>query len=418
MESLQSVCAQLAQQLTKISPTSGEIVRLQASTNEKHDVLAWLKAQQALPQFYFGLRDSTKTYGALGAARQFDALESAQSFITQHQFPLFGGLTFNGEAYFFLPQLLWEQDEQGLTISLFVDRSRILDAENSLKTLLYSAPLAPVQSVILTKQAKADKAQWQQWVNRALSQIAEDAVTKLVLANETEYGLNEALNPYDLLAQSRQTNQGCYHFLWRPTADFTFVGSTPERLFARQGAILRTEALAGTAPIGENWKNWLLQDEKNILENQLVVDDISANLAPWIETLAVSELNIKPLRNVQHLQRDIQATLKSTCLDAQLLQQIHPTAAVAGLPQQSAKAQLQQIETFERGWYAGTLGLLQQASAEFCVTIRSALITDKSLRVFAGAGIVAGSDPEAEWLEIERKAAGLVSLLQNNGEEK
>ena len=106
-----------------------------------------------------------------------------------------------------------------------------------------------------------------------------------------------------------------------------------------------------------------------------------------------------------------------TLYGCRLLKAIHPTAAVSGLPQQQAKKALAEIETFDRRWYAGTLGVMSQNLSEFCVTIRSAFIEENQVRVFAGAGIVEGSQPVEEWLEIERKAAGLISLFaENNGE--
>ena len=83
---------------------------------------------------------------------------------------------------------------------------------------------------------------------------------------------------------------------------------------------------------------------------------------------------------------------------------------------------LRQIENYDRGWYAGTLGFFDHQQAEFCVTIRSAQLEENKIRIFAGAGIVEGSVPLLEWHEIERKAAGLISLLQitesKNGEKK
>ena len=75
---------------------------------------------------------------------------------------------------------------------------------------------------------------------------------------------------------------------------------------------------------------------------------------------------------------------------------------------------LSKIETFERGWYAGTFGVMSKTDAEFCVAIRSAFIESHRIRVFAGAGIVEGSQPLEEWQEIERKAAGLISLFAKN----
>ncbi len=207
-----------------------------------------------------------------------------------------------------------------------------------------------------------------------------------------------------------------------------FLGSTPERLYARQARQLNTEALAGTALVSDNPEHnraqadWLLQDEKNIYENQLVADGICTNLQPFVDKISVGNVGLKPLRQVQHLRREITALLKAECSDKDCLLAIHPTAAVAGLPQQKAEALLRQIENYDRGWYAGTLGFFDHRQAEFCVTIRSAQLEENKIRIFAGAGIVEGSVPLLEWHEIERKAAGLISLLQitesKNGEKK
>ncbi|MGL5309601.1 MAG: chorismate-binding protein, partial [Plesiomonas shigelloides] len=98
--------------------------------------------------------------------------------------------------------------------------------------------------------------------------------------------------------------------------------------------------------------------------------------------------------------------------DAQCLTWLHPTAAVAGLPREPARRFIHEHEPFERGWYAGSVGHISRERAEFTVAIRSALIQQNQVHLFAGAGIVPGSDPEAEWQEIERKAAGLRTLLE------
>lgn len=203
-----------------------------------------------------------------------------------------------------------------------------------------------------------------------------------------------------------------------------FIGSSPELLYRRHGLQLKTEALAGTAFMGEDEQqnqqqsDWLLHDKKNEYENQLVVDGICQNLQPFVQQITIEKVELKKLRKVQHLRRRISAQLKAGCGDKDILLAMHPTAAVAGLPQLEAKQALRKLENFDRTWYAGTLGVMGPAYADFCVTIRSAFIeqaeNDSQLCVFAGAGIVEGSIPLLEWREIERKAMGLVSLLQQN----
>ena len=273
------------------------------------------------------------------------------------------------------------------------------------------------KQIPLHTEPRANERTWCDWVNQALVEIKCGELIKIVLANETTFHLKQAINAYDFLAESEKQNQGCYHFLWAEHLHSVFVGSTPERLFAREYNLLLTEALAGTASVSESEEetlsqaNWLLNDEKNLKENWLVVEDISQNLRKQVESFDVSNVELKPLRKVQHLIRKIRANLTAHYADVNILKAIHPTAAVSGLPQQQAKMILSEIETFDRGWYAGTLGMMSDACSEFCVAIRSAFIEDHRIRVFAGAGIVAGSQPLEEWKEIERKAAGLISLF-------
>ena len=199
-------------------------------------------------------------------------------------------------------------------------------------------------------------------------------------------------------------------------AQNAFMGSSPERLWRRRGKRLRTEALAGTVAshaddaqshrLGE----WLLNDDKNQRENMLVVEDICQRLQHHTQALEVLPAQIVRLRKVQHLRRCIWTELK-TADDEQCLRLLQPTAAVAGLPRDPARAFIQRKEPFEREWYAGSAGYLSPEQSEFCVTLRCARVSDTAVRLYAGAGIVSGSVPEEEWQEIENKAAGLRTLL-------
>ena len=400
------------------------IVHLQTKVESDIDLLAWLKVQPVYPQFYLRFRDETKTVAAVGKVRSFSDVNLAQQFIQEHGCPLVGGLQFQGESQFILPQVLIEQQNGETVVSVFVETNELDSAKTILNSFEKITALLPLnQLTIENVEPKANQGTWCNWVNQALTRIRQGELTKLVLANETVFHIRGELNGKDFLAASQAKNSGCYHFLWADNAQNCFVGSTPERLFARDDRQLFTEALAGTAPVSDNPSenderaNWLLNDEKNLNENWLVVEDISQNISHLVEQITVDNVALKPLRKVQHLIRKMQAKLTALCTDADLLKAIHPTAAVSGLPQQQAKKALAEIETFDRSWYAGTLGLMTPNLSEFCVTIRSAFIEENQVRVFAGAGIVEGSQPVEEWLEIERKAAGLISLFaENNGE--
>ncbi|MCI7719320.1 isochorismate synthase [[Pasteurella] aerogenes] len=423
MDSFHFLKKQLIEKINAYQPQREEITVLQSQSAVEVNLLSWLKAQNAYPQFYLKRRDEAQTFAALGKVRSFSDTNLAQQFIEAHDLTLIGGLTFDGETLLYLPRLLLLQEKDQLTVHLFIDNRVDWATEKAqllplLETFAKTTALLPIQQSIYQHSPTASQAQWCQWVENTLQHIQQGHAGKIVLANETLFHTKQPLCAKEVLAESEQYNVGCYHFLLARDAECSFIGSTPERLYQRDGDQLQTEALAGTAFMSEDEQlnrqqaTWLLHDPKNIYENSLVVEDIQQNLRPFSTQIEVSELGIKQLRQVQHLRRQISAKLAENCGDSVCLQAIHPTAAVAGLPRQAAKQFLQQTETFQRSWYAGTLGFMRQQQAEFCVTIRSAFIEQNKIRVFAGAGIVEGSIPLLEWQEIERKALGLISLLQ------
>jgi len=117
------------------------------------------------------------------------------------------------------------------------------------------------------------------------------------------------------------------------------------------------------------------------------------------------------LVRVQHLMTGIEGELNKDISDQEILECLHPTPAVGGYPQDKAKELIAEIEPFDRGWYSGPVGWISKDSADFAVAIRSGLITKNKLRIYAGAGIVKGSDPDNEWNEIESKIATFLKVL-------
>ena len=427
MDSLHSLYLQLREGLDNYRPQEQPFVVdiINAQCAPLAEPLGWLKGQTAYPQFYLNLRDSERKIIALGEIRAFFNTDDAQDFIQRQNVPLVGGLTFGGQSYFFLPRLLLRQDQYQLHASLLIDRQKDIEQEKQaaadyLKTLKKSTALQSLDQSIRLIEQKADQSLWSAWVEQALEHIRRGGLDKVVLANQSVFESYALLNDKDFLAVSERYNSGCYHFLFAQNAQRTFLGSTPERLYRREGLRLQTEALAGTAMMNEDQRQneeqgrWLLNDEKNIYENRLVAEGIRYNLQNYAKQIEIGELSLKPLRQVQHLQRNINVELISGYGDKDYLHAIHPTAAVSGLPQQAAQQFLQNTENFDRTWYAGILGFMQPEEAEFCVTIRSAFIEKNKITVFAGAGIVEGSIPLLEWQEIERKAAGLVSLFKKS----
>ena len=410
---------QLSEQLSQLQLTQ-EWIQLKADVDllaEESSLLGWLKSQnQHFPHFFFEKRDENQTIATIGAVETFSSLEEAQAFVQSSSLSLVGGIQFEGLCQFVLPRLILVKNSQKLTAYLTLNISeQAVDftdffAEPSRSSLIQNHQ-------ILSPQPACTFEQWKANIEQAIIQIKSGDLRKVVLANATQLTFENHISAYDLVEQSREINLGCYHFLWAENAQNAFVGSTPERLYYRKGNQLFTEALAGTVAVSDNpietEKNaqWLLKDTKNIYENQLVVEDIEAHLNTYVEAFEVHSPEIKRLHNVQHLRRRIEAILKADVLDQDCLRQIHPTAAIAGLPRAKATQFIAKNEPFKRGWYAGTLGIFNPQEAEFCVTLRSAKIEHNQITLYAGAGIVKESEPVSEWQEIERKSQALAKLL-------
>lgn len=411
---------QLSEQLSQLQSTQ-EWIQLTAEVNlsvEESLLLGWLKSQNRhFPHFFFEKRDENQTIATIGAVKIFSSLEEAQIFVQSTSLSLVGGIQFEGRCQFVLPRLMLVKNLQKLTAYLTLNLSeQAVDFTEFFTELNSTSPVQNYQ--ILAPQSACTFEQWKANIEQAIIQIKSGDLRKVVLANATQLTFENLISAYDLVEQSRTINLGCYHFLWAENAQNAFVGSTPERLYYRKGNQLFTEALAGTVAVSDNPieteqnAQWLLKDAKNIYENLLVVEDIEEHLNAYVEAFEVHLPEIKRLHNVQHLRRRIEAILKADVLDQDCLRQIHPTAAVAGLPRAKAKQFIAQNEPFKRGWYAGTLGIFNPQEAEFCVTLRSAKIEHNQLTLYAGAGIVKESEPVSEWQEIKRKSQALAKLLK------
>ncbi|KNC92253.1 isochorismate synthase MenF [Trabulsiella odontotermitis] len=394
--------------------------------NDAFDPLSWLCSQRCWPQFYWQQRNGDDEIAALGAVKSFLSLADASHFLQTPALPddlrICGMNAFNPQqGALFLPRLEWRRNAGNaeLRLVLWSDRSLredALQAREFFASLKEGKLLPPLQVTLQAERHHPDHPHWIQLVSEAIATIASGALDKVVLARATDLVFTDALNAGAIMAASRRLNLRCYHFYQAFDAGHAFLGSSPERLWRRRGKLLRTEALAGTVAShpddaqAQKLADWLMKDDKNQRENMLVVEDICQRLQTAVQTLEVLPPQVVTLRKVQHLRRCIWTELADAD-DERCLHLLQPTAAVAGLPRTPARAWIEQHEPFTREWYAGSAGYLSRQQSEFCVALRSAKIDGKTLRLYAGAGIVSGSDPEQEWQEIDNKAAGLRTLL-------
>jgi len=294
----------------------------------------------------------------------------------------------------------------------------IAQAEHLLEELIVPASPQQPPAPLIQRRDRPDRVEWNDACGYILEEIKNQSLSKAVLARRTELTFADAVDPYDFLRWLGDGNQQAYRFLLSPRAGSAFVGASPERLFKVQGRRLFSEAVAGTVPRGpapetdDQLARLLLESRKDNREHRFVVDGIAADLRPLCREITIApEPEIVKLRRVQHLVSAIHAELLPETTAAGILTALHPTAAVCGTPRADAMLALRQLEPFDRGYYAGPVGILQPDGAEFAVALRSALVCDNRVILFAGAGIVAGSDPDLEWLELEQKLQAALELL-------
>ena len=282
-------------------------------------------------------------------------------------------------------------------------------------------PLAFIQKRKTTRnfQQIAARDYFKASVRSALESIGVNKISKIVLASTIELSSNKPFKHIESLNNLRKFHPDCYIFSTSNERGQNFIGASPERLIKISNKELETDALAGSAPRGKTaaedayFADGLLSSEKERREHQVVSNFIVNRL---------SSLGLQPQRlplpcllqlsNIQHLWTPIRAKVPANVHPLEIVAELHPTPAVAGVPRNIAIEQIRRYENFERCLYAAPLGWIDhRGNSEFIVGIRSALIDGCSARLYAGAGIVAGSDPDKELAEIQLKFQPLLKAL-------
>ena len=446
--SLSSAIAYLIDKLTQFvdRPSNESIVQLSVIVNSSTPLISWLASQPIYPRIYWQGRDRFEEVAAVGCCKNFsfdntvDDNQLAQCYQAQRnlssnmEIRYYGGIAFDrsiecwpefGNTRFILPRVeIRRSGEQcKLLVNLNFEQTNVLaecqHAIATLQQLCPAKPLSPPKKLpVMGRSDKPEFTRWQELVNQVTSAKFNAHTPKVVLSRLTQLEINEEVDPWMVLACWQGRNPNSFQFGFQFSPQRTFISCSPERLFRRRQQELFTEALAGTTTRGNSSEEdallakQLLKDTKNSHENQLVREHIVSMLGPLSNYVGADESpTVFKLNHIQHLHRSIRAELKAGVNDFQLLQALHPTPAVGGLPRASAMNFIRQKEGYMRGWYAGACGYFSKFESEFSVAIRSALIEPGRINLFAGAGIVAGSDPEAEWQELENKLTTILSIL-------
>ena len=409
------------------------------------DEIAWIAAQKADVKIFGANQDNTACIAGVGQAacvtgRQITSLKkifTALRAVLRPQYPYlqwYGGFCFDpkrmakewasfGAYRFVLPRFeLASSDSSMIFCCNLIGKISSAQAAQILKELeaLEEGGSSSVSSALKVSKREdfPSQQQWDKNVAAVLKAIEKGQVQKVVLARKTKLSFGKSVDAWDILRQMFDVTPNSYHFCFQ-FGDTSFLGASPERLYRKFGAGIISEAIAGTAPRGKGvsqdnaFKEGLLNSTKDNHEHAFVVKAIHEAFTTICDGHQHSDRpKILTLGNGHHLMTAFEGKLKSGVQEEDIIKVLHPTPAVGGSPSVKAIEMLGKLEGFERGWYTGLIGYVGVNWSEFVVGIRSGLVKDKELTVYAGAGIVEGSQAKAEWQEIENKISNFIKLIQ------
>lgn len=314
------------------------------------------------------------------------------------------------------------------------------------KTITFSSPLQfdssnPVKSSmgsIYEIKSVPEPNQYIEGVEKGLNYIETGHLSKIVLSRTLHLMSSTKVDIHQLLHNLAQHNALGYTFAVdlpknapdKVSSDISFsektlIGASPELLISRSGLHLMANPLAGSRPRSEDPAEdqrraaELLCSTKDLHEHAVVVNKVAASLRPYCRTLDIpEEPSLVHTETMWHLSTEIKGEIDNPLTSSlELAIALHPTPAVCGSPTELAREAIEEIEPFDRGFFAGMVGWCDtNGDGEWVVTLRCAEVEECSLRLFAGAGVVAGSKPEDELAETSAKFRTMLIAMGMNKE--
>lgn len=333
-------------------------------------------------------------------------------------------------AYFFLPrfQLACDRERAWLTINERMDPAgsskQALEqlqrqAQEVKSTLTEHPPPHAQEARVQTLEYLMDQPSWEQLVAKTIGHIRIGELEKVVLAQACRVRVEKPVDPLSMLSALGQRYPSCYRFLIEPASGHAFFGATPELLAQVEGDRVETVAMASSIRRGKTpteddaLARQLLESRKERHEHDVVRQAICQNLHPLVRQLdAHRQPQVVKYSNIQHLRTRIEGELVHPSCLLPVVAALHPTPALGGTPRAAALQWIAESEPFQRGWYASPVGWIDMhGNGLFAVAIRSALALGREALLFAGAGIVADSDPRREWDEVQLKFQPILGAL-------
>ncbi|HEU4581641.1 MAG TPA: isochorismate synthase [Polyangiaceae bacterium] len=347
---------------------------------------------------------------------------------------LFGGFSFSaraesesawsdfGAARLVLPRITYGIERGRAVLGLAIERSELDRAgasehvqllEQVYQAVLGQPVLDPGQPAAPHRE-QANAEEFRQRVDAAVAAIGAGSLQKVVAAREVLLDFPCRIDPVATVSALAEQAPECQRFLFRWGAS-AFLGATPERLVRKRARSLETEALAGSIEAGpDSPERQLEANLKELEEHELVVSAIQRALDPVCEQVQLpGRPGVRRLKHLLHLRTPIQATLRAETHVLEIVERLHPTPAVGGVPTAASLDWIARHEPFDRGWYAGPVGWCDAfGDGEFNVALRSGFVRSQQARLYAGCGIVRGSVAAAEYAETTWKLAPVLSSLR------
>jgi menaquinone-specific isochorismate synthase len=315
----------------------------------------------------------------------------------------------NGATYLTTNIVCTVNDDETLFNKMVEERNEIIDSfSQGFQTNL--------PQLVKTNEISPDN--WKKSVDDVVNTLKTGEMKKVVLARELRLFFNEPAQAEAVLLQLSNMQHDSFIFAFESNGD-CFVGASPERLVKKQEDDVFSTCLAGSISRGKTDEEdrhlgqQLLNDRKNLMEHGYVVEMIKEALEECCsEVILPDKPQLMKIRDIQHLYTPVIGKCDKEASILRLVERLHPTPALGGLPKKEAVEKIREVEELDRGFYAAPLGWFDyQGNGEFAVAIRSGLIQGKEASLFAGCGVVADSDSESEYLETSLKFRPMLRAL-------
>ncbi|MEH7355467.1 isochorismate synthase [Neobacillus drentensis] len=315
----------------------------------------------------------------------------------------------DGETYLTTNIVFTPNDD----LSLF---SKIVEERNQLLLSLKRNDRGKCAALLETKEISPEK--WKQAVDGVVKELTNGPLKKVVLARELRLVFSDQVVADTVLDHLYTQQPASFIFAFESNGD-CFIGASPERLVKKHGSEVYSTCLAGSISRGGTEEKdrilgqTLLNDQKNLIEHGFVVEMIKEALEESCEEIILPDKpQLMKNRDIQHLYTPVIGKCNKDASLLLLVERLHPTPALGGLPKKAAVEKIRQVEELDRGFYGAPLGWVDyKQNGEFAVSIRCGLLQGNEASLFAGCGVVADSNSESEYLETGLKFTPMLRAL-------